>query len=437
MNNQTYPIQNKMDLNTYLAESIIYTIYAYIGWHALRYYQHIPDTVWSRLCDDYREDSYFNVDFSEYWKSDRGGFTAKEQFFLYVNSKIPAKYSELSNSIIIPPILLCDKNFILLCLTSVHIMRSNHCTRVFQYLHQKWRYDRDIVLAAVHILGIELEHADMRFRSDREIVLTAVKSLGEALQYANLRFRSDRQIVTAAVRSQGYALQYADETLKNDRDIVLTAINNDARSFRFAGIILKQDRNFILEIIPRNPKILKWVHNDLKNDYEIGLLAVMQNGWLIEHLSPTLKLNRNIVLSAIKSQISLHRLEPIWRQDREIVSIFVGWDPEYFTEADPILQKDKIFVSELMHRHIDVLQWSSEELKADRELVTLAIRQNFYQVFDYIHPDLLNDKRFMLSMIQYNAHVLKKVSSVLQHDPEFLANAQKYHTSFWGNSSHN
>eukprot|EP00971_Amphidinium_carterae_P256974 5101624-Amphidinium_carterae.1 len=85
--------------------------------------------------------------------------------------------------------------------------------------------EREQHLREVRTNGIfALRDVPERYRADREIVLAAVQENGVALKFAAEECKADRAIVLAAVRQNGLALQHAAEECKADREIVLAAV---------------------------------------------------------------------------------------------------------------------------------------------------------------------------------------------------------------------
>jgi len=89
--------------------------------------------------------------------------------------------------------------------------------------------NREAMLYAVKISGLNLASVDESLKKDKEIVLAAVKNDGRALEYADDSLKKDRDIVLAAVQQTNIALVYADESLKSDQDI-LAIINETDNS---------------------------------------------------------------------------------------------------------------------------------------------------------------------------------------------------------------
>lgn len=111
---------------------------------------------------------------------------------------------------------------------------------------ERFKNDKDVVLAAVRENGWELKYAK-NFQEDKDVVRAAVKQRGLALEYAK-KFQDDRGIVLLAVKQDGLALQYASERLKNDEEIVLLAVKQDKWAFDYIGKKIKNDEGTLKNI---------------------------------------------------------------------------------------------------------------------------------------------------------------------------------------------
>ena len=66
-------------------------------------------------------------------------------------------------------------------------------------LPDKFKKDKEVVLAAVKKNGFTLEHVDNSLKKDREVVLAAVKR-DAVLHLADKSFRKDKQIISLLIR---------------------------------------------------------------------------------------------------------------------------------------------------------------------------------------------------------------------------------------------
>lgn len=106
------------------------------------------------------------------------------------------------------------------------------CPDVINLIPDKYKKDKDIMLAAVSVNGKLLGQASPRLRSDKDVVRTACKNYGYALKYASTQQKADLITVSIAVLQNGLALQYASQGLRANRYIVDIAISHGIKTIK-------------------------------------------------------------------------------------------------------------------------------------------------------------------------------------------------------------
>jgi hypothetical protein len=132
------------------------------------------------------------------------------------------------------------------------------------------REHRRLILAAVAINGLLLQHASAELRADRDVVLAAVACRGPALRYASVELRADRDVVLAALASNGCALWYASPQLRADRDVVLAAVANDGCALLHAAAELRADRDVVMAAVANDRYALQYASPELQNDPDLA-----------------------------------------------------------------------------------------------------------------------------------------------------------------------
>lgn len=137
----------------------------------------------------------------------------------------------------------------------------------------KLRGDRKVVLAAVRRYGLALEHASEDCRGDAEVALAAVLSHGFALEYVSVELQRNRDVVLSAIRLEGLALRFANTALRANRDICLAAIRRYHGAYAYASSTLKTDRSFALEAVKICGAALEHMGPRLQADPEVVATA--------------------------------------------------------------------------------------------------------------------------------------------------------------------
>ncbi len=86
--------------------------------------------------------------------------------------------------------------------------------------------EKQKIINQVDANGSILGDLDDKWKSDKEVVLAAVKSDGFALEYAGPSLKKDKEVVLTAVKSDGSALQFPDPSLKKDKEVTFDSSGN-------------------------------------------------------------------------------------------------------------------------------------------------------------------------------------------------------------------
>jgi hypothetical protein len=259
-----------------------------------------------------------------------------------------------------------------------------------------------------------------KFKNDREFVLEAVKQKGELLKYVSEEFKNDREVVMEAVKQDGGSLKYASEEFKNDREVVMEAVKQKSWSFYDASNSLKKNRDFVIEIVKIQGHALKYASHEFKNDREVVMEAVKNHDGSFEHASNSLKKNRDFVIEVVKTKgYALKYASEELKNDRDVVIEAVGkysvFSLSYvsFEYASNELKDNKDFVIEVVKANGYALKYASDKLKNDRDVVIEAVKRNGRSL-KYASDELRNDRDVVIEALkeswpfEYASDSLKK-----------------------------
>lgn len=136
---------------------------------------------------------------------------------------------------------------------------------ILMNLPDKWRLDKEIVLAAVSQSGRVLEYVAKELQADRCVVLAAVGHTGWALMYAAPELQADREVVLAAIQQDGSALWFAAEHLKSDREVVMTAVRQKGWALMYAAEELRRDQEIVYAAWCKDRKALMYASESLRS----------------------------------------------------------------------------------------------------------------------------------------------------------------------------
>ncbi|MBP7710696.1 MAG: DUF4116 domain-containing protein [Rickettsiales bacterium] len=94
-----------------------------------------------------------------------------------------------------------------------------------RFIPKKFRYDDDVVKAAILWDARNLEYASPELRNDRTIVLAAVKNDYSSLSYASDRLKDDYEIAQIAAKQSPFGYYLISERLQNNAEIIRSVIN--------------------------------------------------------------------------------------------------------------------------------------------------------------------------------------------------------------------
>jgi len=83
-------------------------------------------------------------------------------------------------------------------------------------------------------------------------------------------------------------------------------------------------------------------------------------------------------------------------------------------------RNDKLFVLKAVAYAGSNLEYASEELKEDKDVVLKAIESSYLNVFKFAGKKLQNDKAFIKEAIEVNEYVITELNNTLQEDRELL-----------------
>eukprot|EP01047_Picozoa_sp_COSAG01_P052331 COSAG01_NODE_5494_length_4226_cov_23.703174_1_plen_893_part_10 len=141
-------------------------------------------------------------------------------------------------------------------------------SRALQYIDEKLRYDNSILGACregvramiANDVDGALKFASQRWRADRETVMAAIKRDPLALRYASDELRADPDVVVEAVRRNADALRYTVEAVKSHPSVVaVVPLKHVSQRWR-------ADRETVMAAIKRDPLALRYASDELRAD---------------------------------------------------------------------------------------------------------------------------------------------------------------------------
>ena len=131
--------------------------------------------------------------------------------------------------------------------------RQDACQLIFKHIPRHFKADPDVMLAACGANPLNFQFASSTLRNSKQFLLalyntqpTISAASGVSLSNIPQRFRSDKDVVLAACQRDGNQLQSASSKLRSDKEVVLTAVASAPSSLQFALGGLNQDQDCLV-----------------------------------------------------------------------------------------------------------------------------------------------------------------------------------------------
>jgi hypothetical protein len=194
----------------------------------------------------------------------------------------------------------------------------------FQFMDDKFKDDKEIVIKVVSNFGENLQFASDRLKKDANIVLKAIRNNGIAIQYAVDKFKDNKELVLLAVEKEGENLKYLSKRLKDDEELVFKAGSNDNFALRFASKRTREKFRKIQEFKQKIESLRKPIKENIKLRFE-DLLDIIHNE------KKDKKLNKKDLEKIVKKlNISINELENYLK---------IAQEKEFLTKNNAIRKK--------------------------------------------------------------------------------------------------
>ena len=181
-------------------------------------------------------------------------------------------------------------------------------------------------------------------KKTKEFWVTTVGKSLYMLKNAPLIYKQDEDVVLSAVRYDGELIEFADECLRKMPTIFLEAIHQIAnrRGTCNPDVIshlipfqLISDRSFLMQAIKDYPRIFKLVPLEIRSDREFMLQVIKKTyGWIIQYVGPELQSDKQFILEAAKYNRDILRWLPQnMKDDKELLEMIIKEGIEPFNPS--------------------------------------------------------------------------------------------------------
>lgn len=203
--------------------------------------------------------------------------------------------------------------------------------------------------------------------ANRDTVLRMLESSPGLFEFVSEQFRADRELAEVAISGYSGCFCHVTGALREDRALAVAALKRNFGPWLVLG--------FLSEAMLEDEEILQLVLNLNLKKYAIAIPS-----FLLEYLPTHCRSNEAVVLKAIASGCS------ITSHDWNLI--------------DHDLRGNEAFVLKALHVNGAVLQFCSASVKADREMVKIAIASSYRSVLGWASTDLQTDRSMVLLQVR-------------------------------------
>ena len=244
---------------------------------------------------------------------------------------------------------------------------------------------------------------------DKNAALLAVANDWNHVMYLPHELRGDRDVALVALQKSKLALSWLRSPTSGAGDneaLIVGAVANTRDSLVYASSRLKGYPEFMKQIVKINAHALKHASPNIKNDPMVVFAAVKANPDSLEHASEQLKSDRAFVLKilgileGVRSGAQYGRVlqfaSDSLKCDPELVLAAVERDPNALQYAAKALKDDTAFMQQAVHKDGLALKHASRGCKDTFSVAIDAVAQDA-EAFMYVSPRLQHDREVALS----------------------------------------
>lgn len=152
---------------------------------------------------------------------------------------------------------------------------------------------------------IKLGHLSVILRDDKDIVREWVMKNHKQIIFASDRLKNDKEFMIEMIINYGDVFNFVSHVLKTDKDVIYAALNSNNPAYNVLENIPEETYNKqdVLRLVSQCGRILKYAPDKFKNDIDIVLTSVEKDGWALNYASSSLKRNKVVFTTALKSVI--------------------------------------------------------------------------------------------------------------------------------------
>ncbi len=170
--------------------------------------------------------------------------------------------------------------------------------------------------------------------------------------------------------------------------------------------------------------------NQFANDKEFMLALLAYNGTYLEHASEELKADKEVIMAALQSGYSLpyEHVSDALKTDRDFLLEIVSLDAfclEFFSEE--LKQDEQIVLAAAKNFGDAALEFGCEKFKTNKNIITEAVKNTWEALLPHniSNERILSDKEIIMEGMKHSPDALYYASDNLKNDRELLLSALK------------
>ena len=254
-------------------------------------------------------------------------------------------------------------------------------------------------------------------KEDPQIIKNAVFSNGvpnyECLAYIPKKCKEDKKFIEFFINCNGKNIKFASPELKKDLELTHLALNNNIFAIEFIDQAYRDNEELMLKILNKNIICFEYISERLRYDKKIimkclnQLLINLNFNQILQFTSDTNRNDKEIVLPLISiNGDDLQYVSNELRRDREIVFTAVKNCPSAYVYADELFFDDKEFLLLSLagehydeENYIDFLENLSNTLQDDKDIVLAAVKKCGTNI-KFASERLRNDKDVVMEALK-------------------------------------
>ena len=230
----------------------------------------------------------------------------------------------------------------------------------------------------------------------------------------------DLPILRELVVVDGNILKFMNKAAAMDPDLVTKAVAKDGMLLEHADPRLRIDKNIVLAAIRSNYKAYQFMNPALFSDISVMSALVEKDGLLLEQAAPALKSNHSIVFKAIKQNYLAHRFmnKSFWKKP-DICTELLSKNGLLLEYLDgPLKNMDRLVKVAIMQNG-EALKFASDIYRRDHGIVSMALNNNA-SAWKHMDSSLLKHRDLAIRVLKEDGLQLAKLDEKFRADPDMV-----------------